>query len=159
MSPRAACRLETLGFEQVYDYVPGKSDWLARGLPSEGELASQPTAGSCAHDDVVTCALDEPVGSVRTRIEESPYGFAVVVSEGGVVLGRLRRSALEGAPERPAESVMESGPSTVRPDTPAAELAERLRQRELNTAVVTDPEGRLIGVVRQRELEPNAAEE
>ena len=60
-------------------------------LPSEGELASQPTAGSCAHDDVVTCALDEPVGSVRTRIEESPYGFAVVVSEGGVVLGRLRR--------------------------------------------------------------------
>src|SRR2546421_12814894 len=149
MSPRAACRLETLGFEHVYDYVPGKSDWLARGLPSKGELASRPTAGSCALDDVVTCALDEPVGSVLTRIEESPYGFALVVSEGGVVLGRLRRSALEGDPQTPAESVMEPGPSTVRPDTPAAELAQPLHQPELNTAVVTTPEGRLIGVVRR----------
>ena len=71
MSPRAACRLETLGFEQVYDYVPGKSDWLARGQPSEGELASQPTAGSCAHDDVVTCPLDARVGSVRERVSAS----------------------------------------------------------------------------------------
>jgi hypothetical protein len=24
MRPRAACRLETLGFEHVYDYVPAK---------------------------------------------------------------------------------------------------------------------------------------
>src|SRR5207244_64364 len=107
MSPRAACRLETLGFEHVYDYVPGKSDWLARGLPTEGELASQLTAGSCAHDDVVTCPLGERVGSVRARIEESPYGFALVVSEGGCLLGRLRRSSLDGDPDASAESVME----------------------------------------------------
>src|SRR5437763_7441066 len=105
MSPRAACRLETLGFEHVYDYVPGKSDWLARGLPSEGELASQPTAGSCARDDVVTCPLDAPVGSVRGRVAASPYGFALVVSDGGVLLGRLRHTALEGDPEAPAEAV------------------------------------------------------
>src|SRR5919198_3802724 len=116
MSPRAACRLETLRFEHVYDYVPGKSDWLARGLPTEGELASQPTAGSCAHDDVVTCPLHEPVGSVRQRVEESPYGFALVVSDGGTLLGRLRRSALEGDPSATAESAMEAGPSTVRCD-------------------------------------------
>ena len=32
MSPRAACRLAALGFEQVYDYMPSKVDWLARGL-------------------------------------------------------------------------------------------------------------------------------
>jgi Mg/Co/Ni transporter MgtE len=137
--------------------VPGKSDWLARALPSEGELASRPTAGSCAHDDVVTCPLDAPVGSVRDRVEASPYGFALVVSEGGVLLGRLRRSALEGDPEARAESVMEPGPSTVRPDTPADELAERLRKRDLNTAVVSDPEGRLLGVVRRRELESRVA--
>jgi rhodanese-related sulfurtransferase len=37
MSPRAACRLDTLGFEHVYDYMPGKFDCLARGLPREGE--------------------------------------------------------------------------------------------------------------------------
>ena len=33
MSPRAAWRLEGLGFERVYDYVPGKADWFASGLP------------------------------------------------------------------------------------------------------------------------------
>lgn len=37
MSPRAACRLETLGFHHVYDYMPGMADWLARGLPREGD--------------------------------------------------------------------------------------------------------------------------
>jgi 3-mercaptopyruvate sulfurtransferase SseA len=31
MSPRAAWRLKTLGFERVYDYVGGKADWLAHG--------------------------------------------------------------------------------------------------------------------------------
>ena len=41
MSPRAACRLETLGFSEVYDYVAGKADWLARGLPREGEKAGE----------------------------------------------------------------------------------------------------------------------
>jgi len=133
--------------------VPGKSDWLARGLPSDGELASRPTAGSCAHDDVVTCRLDERVGPVRERVDASPYGFALVVGDRGVLLGRLRRSTLDGDRDASAESLMEPGPSTVRADTPADELAERLRGRELHTAIVSDPEGRLMGVVLRRELE------
>ncbi len=37
MSPRAACRLEALGFEQVYDYVLGIADWKAAGIPIEGD--------------------------------------------------------------------------------------------------------------------------
>jgi Mg/Co/Ni transporter MgtE len=152
MSPRAACRLETLGFEQVYEYVPGKVDWLARGLPSEGELASRQTAGMFARDDVATCQLADAVGSVRERVEQSPFGFALVVGQSGVLLGRLRRSALEADPDASAESVMEPGPTTVRPDKPAAELAERLHKQDLKTAVVSDPEGRLLGVVRRRDL-------
>jgi Mg/Co/Ni transporter MgtE len=128
-------------------------DWFARGLPSEGELASRPTAGIFARDDVVTCALADAVGSVRERVEQSPFGFALVVSRSGVLLGRLRRSALGGDPDASAESVMEPGPTTVRPDKPAAELAERLRKQDLKTALVTDPEGRLLGVVRRRDLE------
>jgi rhodanese-related sulfurtransferase len=49
MSPRAACRLELLGFTQVYDYVAGKADWLAHGLPTEGEQArSLAPRTSCA---------------------------------------------------------------------------------------------------------------
>jgi hypothetical protein len=101
MSPRAACRLATLGFAEVYDYVPGKADWLARGLPVEGETAQLPTAGRLARDDVVTCRLADRVAEVRDTVERSPYGFALVVSDGGVLLGRLigvvRRGDLEGA--------------------------------------------------------------
>jgi CBS-domain-containing membrane protein len=48
---------------------------------------------------------------------------------------------------------MEPGPSTIRPDTEPAELARRLRDRELPTAVVTDPDGVLLGVVRLVDLD------
>jgi CBS domain-containing protein len=154
MSPRAACRLETLGFEHVHDYVPGKADWLAHGLPVEGELADTPTAVKLAHDDVVTCGLDDVVGDVRARLEDSPYGFALVVSTERILLGRLRKSAVrEAAVQARAEEVMEPGPSTVRADTAASELAERLAKRDLNTAIVTTPEGRLLGIARRSELE------
>ena len=36
MSPRAACRLDALGFNQVYDYTLGFADWKAAGEPIEG---------------------------------------------------------------------------------------------------------------------------
>ena len=48
MSPRAAWRLETLGFEKVFDYVDGRADWLAAGLPTEGTGSSLPKAGDVA---------------------------------------------------------------------------------------------------------------
>jgi CBS domain-containing protein len=157
MSPRAACRLETLGFEQVYDYVPGKSDWLAHGLPTAGTAAKRPRAGALARDDVVTCGLDDAVGEVRSRVEESRYGFALVTSERGTLLGRLRISAMGGADAGAiAQSVMEPGPSTVRADVEASELAARLAKRELGSAIVTTPEGRLLGVVRRADLEGQA---
>jgi Mg/Co/Ni transporter MgtE len=153
MSPRAACRLETLGFEHVYDYVPGKADWLARGLPTEGEETDRPRVGPLAHDDVIACHPGEAVGQVWERVQASPYGFALVVAADRTVLGRLRRAALEGEPTALAEAVMEPGPSTVRPDTSVADLRERLYTRDLRTAIVTTPEGRLIGVVRRDALD------
>src|SRR5436309_12471652 len=159
MSPRAACRLETLGFEHVYDYVPGKSDWLGRGLPTEGEDADAPRVAPLARDDVVTCALDHRIGEVAERVAESPYGFALVVSPEGTLLGRLRRSVLEGDPDAVAGSVMEPGPSTVRPDTERESLRKRLADRDLKIALVTDPEGRFLGVVRRSDLaEPASAD-
>ena len=153
MSPRAACRLATLGFTQVYDYMPGKVDWLARGLPREGDKADEPRAIDFALDDVVTCALDDRIADVQAHVVGSPYRFAFVVSAEGVLLGRLRRAALEGDGTALAEAVMEPGPSTVRPDTPPGDLAERLKSRDLATAVISDPEGRLLGIVRRADLE------
>src|SRR5919198_854297 len=57
MSPRAAARLEQLGFRQVYDYVPGKADWLAAGLQREGQAAGVPLAGDVADRSVLICTV------------------------------------------------------------------------------------------------------
>jgi CBS domain-containing protein len=111
------------------------------------------TAGQLARTDVVTCNLTDHVGDIPQRIADSEYGFALVMSPAGILLGRLRASALDISADTPVEWAMENGPSTVRPDTPADELAQRLRDRELKTAIVTTPEGELIGVVLRADLE------
>jgi CBS-domain-containing membrane protein len=152
LSPRAACRLETLGFESVHDYVPGKVDWLARGLPTEGEQSSTPRVGRLARDDAATCRLGDPAERVHELIEGSPYGFCLVLAEDGTLLGRVRRSALKRGTGGTAEEVMEAGPSTVRYDLGVDELRERLEKRDLKTAIVTTPEGKLVGVVRRADL-------
>jgi CBS domain-containing protein len=119
----------------------------------EGEKADALTAGRLARDDVVTCRLDDQVGEVRERITASPYGFALVTTPGGVLLGRLRGSTLDCDPQLLAEQLMEAGPSTVRPDTPAHKLASKLDERQLRFAIVTTPEGHLIGVVCRPDLD------
>ncbi len=130
----------------------GKEDWLARGLPTEGENADLPRAWRFARNDVVTCALGDLVGEVRERILASPYGFGFVVTADGCVLGRMRKSELDCDPTLRAEDVMEPGPATVRADLSPEELRERLDKKDLRFAVVTTPEGRLIGVVARAEL-------
>jgi Mg/Co/Ni transporter MgtE len=159
MSPRAAWRLETLGFEQVHDYVGGKADWFAHALPREGQAAPVPTAGELVDREPPTCRLNDSLADVSTALEDSGYGFCLVVNERRIVLGRVRRSALDGSdPSAAAESVMEAGPSTVRPDTPARELVGRLTKRDLTTAVVTTPEGCLIGVFHRAAAERRLAQ-
>lgn len=153
MSPRAAWRLEALGFERVHDYVGGKADWLANGLPRQGAKATVPYAGELADRDPLTCALDTPVADVRATLDGWRDGFCLVVNERRIVLGRVRRSAIkDAAPTATAESAMEPGPSTVRFDVPAAELVQRLAKRDLNTAVVTTPSGCLVGVFRRDDV-------
>jgi Mg/Co/Ni transporter MgtE len=128
--------------------VPGKVDWLARARPTEGAKADTPRVGALARDDAVTCGLRDPVAGLRERIDASPYGYALVVTDDRTLLGRVRKSALDdAAPDALAEAVMTPGPSTVRPDTEVAELRKRLEEKRLKTAIVSTPEGRLIGVV------------
>src|ERR671922_1751989 len=59
MSPRAAARLVSLGFERVYDYAASKVDYLARGLPREGEKANEERAADLLRDDFVRCGLGD----------------------------------------------------------------------------------------------------
>ena len=155
MSPRAGSRLVTLGFSEVHDYVLGKADWLAHGLPSEGSLADAPTAGTVMRSDVATARLDEPVGQVLLRVEETRHRFALVLSEDGTLLGRLRRAALEGDPSATAETVMEAGPATIRPNQTVEEVAAGLQRHGHTTRLVADPSGRLLGVVHRADVLPD----
>jgi rhodanese-related sulfurtransferase len=151
MSPRAATWLELLGFE-VYDYALSKVDWMAHGLPLEGTAADRPTALSFARDDVATCSRTDRAEEIKQQVDASPYGFALVLAD-RVVLGRVRRSRLDDAqPETSAESLMEPGPSTTRPHIDPGDLASQLERSGANTAILTTPEGELLGVVHRSDL-------
>jgi CBS domain-containing protein len=97
--------------------------------------------------DVVTAAPDEPVGEVRARVAGSPYEFALVVAGDGTLVGRLAGAGLAGDPTERAERVMEAGPTTVRPDRQLEELVKAMREKDLAVLPVTNPEGRLLGVL------------
>jgi CBS domain len=160
MSPRAAWRLETLGFVAAYDYVGGKADWLAHNLPREGERAGEPTAGDLLGDERPTCRLADDLATITAVLERTHHGFCLAVTNRDIVLGRVRRSALEDAlAGATAEQLMEPGPSTVRADTPARDLVERLASRDLRTAIVTTPEGRLLGLFSRTAAELRLREE
>lgn len=146
MSARAASRLEGFGFRQIYRYVAGKMDWLAYGLPFEGEEAAAPHLGDLAVPDVPVCAPGEEVAAVRARA--SDWGVCVVINDERVVLGMLRRDALEASGGATAEQVMERAPSTYRPDVRPRNVIPQMRQHGIDTTLVTDPAGRLIGAVR-----------
>jgi CBS domain-containing protein len=75
-----------------------------------------------------------------------------VLSAGRVVLGRVAASDLKNDPDLPVERLMDPGPKTVRPHKTAEGIAEELGKRGLNWAIVTTPEGELIGVVSRAEL-------
>jgi len=153
MSPRAAWRLESLDFPQVYEYAAGEADWLAYGLPTEGRDADTPRVGQIARRDVPTCSLRERMGEIRDRAEAAGWDECLVVNEQRVVLGRLRGAALEGHAAAIAEAVMEPGPTTVRPDESLATLVPRLRDRQVDRVIVTTPDGRLIGIAERETAE------
>ncbi|MCH7983830.1 MAG: CBS domain-containing protein [Chloroflexi bacterium] len=147
MSPRAAWRLETLGFARVYDYVAGKKDWSAAGLPLEGETASMPRAGDAVRGGDVICRLDETLGQVQSRVKAADTNVCIVTTDDGIVLGRIRGRALRGDPESTAEQAMRPGPSTIRPDNNLAEVVAYYGESGLKTVLVTDQDGRLIGTL------------
>ncbi len=148
MSARAAWRLETLGFQQIFRYTAGKVDWLAAGLATEGTQASVPRVGSLARHDVPTCRLDERVVDVSRRVRGTGWELCVVVNERNVVLGRLTHDALERDADATAEQVMEPGPVTYRPHEVAKDAARKLAERHVKSVLVTTADGELIGLFR-----------
>jgi CBS domain-containing protein len=158
MSPRAAWRLEGIGFEKVYDYVPGKADWSASGFPTEGTLADVTTIGKAARRDIPICTPAEKVGAARERVRKAGQDRCVVVNEERVVLGLLREKELGADTETIVEEVMRNGPATFRPDEPVEKLAKLMRERGASAVLVTTSDGRVVALLYREDAERLAAE-
>jgi CBS domain-containing protein len=154
MSSRAAWRLESLGFIEVYRYHEGKVDWLAAGLPTEGKQAHQKRVDDVAHRGVPTCHPGEHLGAVQALLKESSFNVCVVVSEPErVILGMVRGKALEADPFTLVEDVMNPAPVTYRPSVKLAEVAHNMNETGARTALVSTGEGVLVGLIRRDEVE------
>src|SRR5438874_11420254 len=147
MSGRAAWRLETLGYSMVYRYAAGKADWLSSGLPSEGQLAAEPRVRDLARK-VSTCRLGQRIGDLHVEGDD----VCVVVNDEGIVLGDLRGKALRADPLTPVDRVMNPGPSTYRPNVSVHEMAHDLLESGARRVIVSDADGRLIGLLRREDV-------
>jgi Mg/Co/Ni transporter MgtE len=159
MSPRAASRLEELGFKQVYDYVAGIADWASFGLPLEGQHDSSTRVGAYTRTDVPVCRPDDRMTEVRERVRAAGWDTCFVTNQKGVVVGRLGHAALGGSNDLSVDEAMSLGPSTVRPSLELDKAVERMRNQNLTTLPVTHPDGVLVGVLRRDDAEHGIEDE
>lgn len=136
----------------MYDYVDGKLDWMAAGLPTEGTNAKLPRAGSTAHKDVPTCGLKDRLGEVRERVRAQGWDSVVVVNEERVVLGLLRSAELDKDADLVIERAMRPGPSTFRPYVSLHDMAHFMVEHKLENAPITTSDGRLVGLLLQKDV-------
>ncbi len=159
MSPRAAWQLEAMGFSEVYDFVDGKIEWMVNRLPVEGKGPHFAMAGEAATKERVhTCLVGTTVKDSAAALEQRHESLCLVLNKEGIVLGRLRKKQLDPDSDALVETVMETGPTTVRPTEPAKGLFERMDKRNVPIIVVTTKKGQLIGVARRDDLRRLAEE-
>src|SRR6266516_1089600 len=147
LSARAAWRLESMGFQEVYRYTPGKADWLAAGWETEGAEAKKTRIRQMIHKDALTCALRERLEDVKSRRRPN-QDLCVVVNDRNIVLGAIQGETWEANPQARVADVMQPGPRTVRPDLDPKDAQKALRNSNLDTAIVTTSDGELLGIIR-----------
>jgi rhodanese-related sulfurtransferase len=152
-SARAAWRLASMGFTQVYRYTPGKTDWLANGLPAEGKDVGIKAAGDLADMDALTCRRDERIEALRKRVQEEGQTECVVTNDQEVVLGLVRANAFEKAnPNWTAEEAMERNPQTYRLDAPVEAVREYFQANPwVDSVLVTSTDGVFFGLIHKED--------
>ena len=118
--------------------MDGKVDWMAYGLPVEGEDGPF-LSGALA--DVPTIDVGLTVADARTALDEAG-GTALVVVHEGLAVGEVDGEALGDRPDdAPLLDLLHPVPSTVRPSVTVASVADAGGGRPL----VTTSDGRLLG--------------
>jgi rhodanese-related sulfurtransferase len=147
LSARAAWRLESMGFQEVYRYTPGKADWLAAGWETEGTQAKKPRIRQMIHKDVATCSLRERLEDVKSRRRPN-QDLCVVVNDKNIVMGVIQGDTWDANPLARVADIMQPGPRTIRPDLDPKDAQKILKNYESPTAIVTTSDGELLGVIR-----------
>ena len=147
VSARAAWRLESMGFQEVYRYTAGKADWLAAGWETEGASKNIPRLKQYLQKDVFTCGLRERLEDVKTRRRPN-QDLCVVLNDRNIVLGVIHGETWEANPQARVADIMQPGPRTLRPDMDPKDAQRILRNYEASSAIVTSSDGELLGVVR-----------
>jgi rhodanese-related sulfurtransferase len=152
LSARAARRLELLGCRDVYDYAASKTAWLGAGLPGAGLRGDGDRAGAAAHRDVPAVGPDATLADAAAVV--GAWEVVVVTDDAGVVLGAVRREALDGGNlDHSVAAVMHTAVPTVRPSISARQLARSMDDDGEERVLATTYDGRLIGLVRRRDLD------
>jgi rhodanese-related sulfurtransferase len=150
LSPRAAARLEHLGFDEVYDYADSSTAWFGAGLPSEGLVPDGRRAGGVLDPGVPrvgpAATIDEAAAAM------SDWELVVMVDADDVVLGVARREVCDLPGSIELAAVMQSAPRTVRPSITIDELASSMDDDGERVILVTTSSGELLGLVRRDDL-------
>jgi rhodanese-related sulfurtransferase len=147
LSARAAWRLESMGFQEVYRYTSGKADWLAVGWETEGTQAKKARLKQVLQKEVPTCSLRERLEDVKSRRRPN-QDFCVVVNDRNIVLGVVRGEVWDANPQARIVDVMQPGPQTLRPDLEPKDAEKVLRHADSETAIVTTSDGELLGIIK-----------
>ncbi|HYR41777.1 MAG TPA: rhodanese-like domain-containing protein [Terriglobia bacterium] len=147
LSARAAWRLESMGFQEVYRYTPGKADWLAAGWETEGTEAKKVRIRQMIHKEVPTCSLRERLEDVKARRRPN-QDLCVVVNDRNIVVGLIQGEIWDANPLSRVADVMQPGPQTIRPDLEPKDAQKLLRHYEGPNAIVTTSDGELLGLIK-----------
>jgi rhodanese-related sulfurtransferase len=147
LSARAAWRLESMGFQEVYRYTPGKADWLAAGWETEGTEAKKVRIRQMIHKEVPTCSLRERLEDVKARRRPN-QDMCIVVNDRNIVLGTIQGEVWDANPLSRVADVMQPGPQTIRPDLEPKDAQKILRHFDGPNAIVTTSDGELLGLIK-----------
>jgi CBS domain-containing protein len=101
--------------------------------------------------DVPTCRLHDTLHDVAARMRATRWDLCAVLDDEHVLLGLVDAGALRGPGSTPAERMMQSGPTTIRPHLTLDELGSRMKKRD--HVLVTTSDGRFLGVLLRSDVE------
>lgn len=107
----------------------------------------------------VSCSVDTSIGEVLSIMHKQHVGSMVITTPDNVPIGIFtiqdvldRIAIARPDPANPIASVMSGNPITLPPHVPAYEAALAMARHGIRHIVITDAEGKLAGMVSERDL-------